>query len=360
MLDFDKNGKFTLQDLFEFAEFASKISSISQLGNFRNELEAQCTLCMWKQISTEKGQKAFIEWCCRLFSCRMRVKVTNYEKISFVHSDIIPTLHELFQIKESYELSPQDLTTLMQRVGEENEFMRLEDEKLDNVVPLECIRLFSKYFSEGFLSMMSNLGYEREKFILEDEIDPQSIYELDVNSDSDKDVYSNDVSTDDDSSENDDQFSIKDSPKKKLSNFLKKGKSMKRIERRSSESPSATSPISLPQVGAKRKSAKNLKQSQSFFLKKQEEEMKSSNSSTTTPKKDKMLSVEEEEEQKPSPEKTDLLNKINLVSSLKLSKTQPKRSRFGELNVQIEKDQEPKSPKKTGFTLSLGNLGKKK
>eukprot|EP01080_Neovahlkampfia_damariscottae_P005709 gene5709-9529_t len=361
MLDFDKNGKFSVQDLTDFAEFASKISSISQMGNFRNELEAQCTLCMWKQLTTEKGQKAFIDWCSRLFSCRMRVKVPNYENIAFVHSDIIPTLHELFQIKETYSLSPQDLTTLMQRVGEENGYMKLEDEKLDNVVPLECIKLFSKYFAEGFIQMMSNLGYSREKFIEED-LDPQSIYEMGGDSDSDKDVYSNDVSTDadDDSDQEElDEAVVKDSQKKKLSNLLKKGKSMKKIERRTSESPS-NSPLS--QAAMKRKSQKNLKQSQSFFLKKQQEDM-----NKKTPNNLQVINTPEEKPkiEEPSPEKSDLMNKINLVSSLKLSKqASTKRSRFGELNVDKEEDPK-KSPKgeekkKSPFSLNIAGLGGKK
>jgi hypothetical protein len=349
MLDFDKNGKFSLQDLIEFAEFVSKIASIAQPGNLKQELEAQCTLCLWKQVSTEKGQKAFVEWCCRLFSCRMRVKVENYENTSFVSSDIIPTIHELFQIKDSYELTPQDLTTLCQRVGEENGIMKMEDVKLDNVVPLECIKIFSKFFTDGFLEMMKTLGFEREKFIKEEMVQPQP-GELEIlHSDSDKEDYTNDVSTEEDESDQEEIVITKtnpDSPKKKILSALKKGKSMKKIERRSSErldSKSGGNSPSLPIV-SKPKSSKNLKTSQSFFV-------------TQKPKEEKVV-------EKSSPEKTDLLNKINLVSMLKTAK-QPKRS-FGELDDEEEKSPKMKSPtpvnsepKKT-FGLNLSIPFKKK
>jgi hypothetical protein len=347
MLDCDKNGKFSLQDLFDFAEFVSKIASIAQPGNLRQELEAQCTLCMWKQVSTEKGQKAFVEWCCRLFSCRMRVKVDHYENTSFVSSDIIPTVHDLFQIKDSYELTPQDLTTLLQRVGEENGIMKLEDVKLDNVVPLECIKIFSKFFTDGFLEMMKTLGFEREKFIKEEMVQPNP-GELEIlQSDSDKEDYTNDVSTEEEEEEvESDQEEIvitttnPDSPKKKILSALKKGKSMKKIERRSSERLDPKSGGNSPQlpVVSKSKNSKILKASQSFFV-------------TQKPKEEKV-------EEKSSPEKTDLLNKINLVSMLKTSK-QAKRS-FGELDDEEEKSPKLKSPtpatsepKKTFLNLSI-------
>jgi hypothetical protein len=63
MLDFDKNGKFTKSDFKNFFNFclkASENSKLSEEQNWQNEIEAQCTLCLWKQVSTNTGKKAFI------------------------------------------------------------------------------------------------------------------------------------------------------------------------------------------------------------------------------------------------------------------------------------------------------------
>jgi hypothetical protein len=47
----------------------------------------------------------------------------------------------------------------MQRVGEEMGQLRLENEALDNVVPAKVIHLFAENFANGFLNMMSKLGF---------------------------------------------------------------------------------------------------------------------------------------------------------------------------------------------------------
>jgi hypothetical protein len=50
----------------------------------------------------------------------------------------------------------------MQRVGEEMGQLRLDNEALDNVVPAKVIHLFAENFANGFVGMMTKLGFNYE------------------------------------------------------------------------------------------------------------------------------------------------------------------------------------------------------
>jgi len=131
---------------------------------FVQEIEAQCTLLMWRQASSgDTGRSFFIDWFTRLFSAGMKMKIKGYQEI-FVNTDIIATMYELLQIRESYEISPQTLITLLQSMGEELRLIRTGDlnELLDNVVPLECVRQFGGHFVDGFLKIMKELGFTKD------------------------------------------------------------------------------------------------------------------------------------------------------------------------------------------------------
>ena len=78
MLDVDKNGKFTIDDMTKFAEWCATVTVHVPRGDqqsFRSEVQAQCTLHMWKQINTENGKEAFSDWVVRLFSTGMVVRL---------------------------------------------------------------------------------------------------------------------------------------------------------------------------------------------------------------------------------------------------------------------------------------------
>lgn len=162
-LDYDKDGKFKLSDLHKFAEFCSQVMPHPNM-TFVQEIEAQCTLLMWRQASSgDTGRSFFIDWFTRLFSAGMKMRIKGYQEI-FVNTDIIATMYELLQIRESYEISPQTLITLLQSMGEELRLIRTGDlnELLDNVVPLECVRQFGGHFVDGFLKIMKELGFTKD------------------------------------------------------------------------------------------------------------------------------------------------------------------------------------------------------
>ena len=158
LLDHDKNGKFSLHDIKEFAKFCSKIPAST---TYAQELEAQCTLCMWKQATSAEGRKSFVDWFVRCFSTGMKVKVKGYD-CPLVNADIVSTIHELLQFKEYFELTPQNLISMMQSVGVEMGLIKPEDELIDNVVPLQTIQIFAENYILGFFDIMSEIGFIQE------------------------------------------------------------------------------------------------------------------------------------------------------------------------------------------------------
>ncbi|KAL9647385.1 hypothetical protein ABK040_011749 [Willaertia magna] len=168
MLDVDKNGKFSSEDLMKFAEWCGSVTGHIKADqqSFKSELQAQCTLHMWKQINTARnGKEIFGDWFVRLFSVGHILKVPKYPNIHWVSVDTVSTIHELLSIKELYGIDCQQLIGLMQSVGEEKGLMSLDDEDLDDVIPIQVIHDFAVSFITGFLNMMSSFGFTREKYL---------------------------------------------------------------------------------------------------------------------------------------------------------------------------------------------------
>ncbi|KAF0972817.1 hypothetical protein FDP41_009066 [Naegleria fowleri] len=168
MLDFDKNGKFSLDDLMKFTDWCGTVTEHLKTDqqSFKSELQAQCTLHMWKQINTARnGKKVFGDWFVRVFSVGHIVKCPKYPKTHWVSIDTASIIHELLSIKELYGISCQQFMNLMQTVGEEKGLMSLDDVDLDDVIPTDVIHDFAVSFITGFLNMMSSLGFSPEKYL---------------------------------------------------------------------------------------------------------------------------------------------------------------------------------------------------
>jgi hypothetical protein len=93
------------------------------------------------------------------------VSITGIENTEYLSTDIISTIHQILSIGESHGLSNQELIFMMKSVGEEMNLMNLKDKKLENVFPLEVVKLFAENYINGFLKMMTDLGFSKEKYI---------------------------------------------------------------------------------------------------------------------------------------------------------------------------------------------------
>ncbi len=80
---------------------------------------------------------------------------------SFISTDTVSTLHEIFCIQELYGINCQALIDVMQRVGEELGMMGLDDEELDDVIPAKIVHMFAENFCSGFCNMMNQLGFDK-------------------------------------------------------------------------------------------------------------------------------------------------------------------------------------------------------
>jgi len=69
-------------------------------------------------------------------------------------------------IAKTYGVDYMTFFNMMQRTAEELKYMDLDDEDVDDLVPLSVIRLFAKDFIDGFINYMLELGFETDMDIL--------------------------------------------------------------------------------------------------------------------------------------------------------------------------------------------------
>lgn len=193
-LDGALNGRFSLQDLFDFAELYawqqvhSSGNTLGSIGSdFQSKFQAYCTLQMWSDLcgplpsssqsssttttannkQTGKseperdGAQKFREWFSMLFSENGPILTFEaYPGQLFLSAGTIKTMHQILGIKKMYGLDFQGFFDLLQRVAEERHLTTLQDTSLDDVVPKNVVESFGEDFIQGFLKLMSELGFE--------------------------------------------------------------------------------------------------------------------------------------------------------------------------------------------------------
>lgn len=168
MLDMDKNGKISLRDMQQFAVWcglATEHMASRDPQSFQSEVQAQCTLAMWKQVClVDGGRRAFSEWFQRLFSVGMAVRLPQHPDRVFVNNEAVATLHDVLSIQELYGINYQSLIDLMQRVAEDMGDLDLYDSTLDNLIPIRVLHIFADNFIEGFVNMMQSLDFTPDKY----------------------------------------------------------------------------------------------------------------------------------------------------------------------------------------------------
>jgi len=212
-LDGTLNGRFYLQDLLSFSElYSCQVAQVRTAGatlgmtmgssDFQSKFQAYCTLQMWSDLSTPPeppkniphpmhqnnsstasngknkvtsitttatstnpididGARRFGEWFSRLFS--ENGAVTTFEGFpgqTFLSVGTVKTMHQLLGIKKMYGLDFQGFFDLLQRVAEEKSLMILQDVTMDDVVPKVVVDAFAQDFIQGFMKLMSELGFE--------------------------------------------------------------------------------------------------------------------------------------------------------------------------------------------------------
>eukprot|EP01132_Coremiostelium_polycephalum_P006770 gene6770-8395_t len=111
-------GRFYENDIIDFAKiYASQALHNGRKDDFQSKFQAYCTLKMWNEISKPDGV-------------------------------------DILSIKNYYGGDFRSFLDLMQRTAEEQGFMKLDEDELDDVVPLVILKNFSKHFINGFVKLM--------------------------------------------------------------------------------------------------------------------------------------------------------------------------------------------------------------
>jgi len=157
-------GRFYYEDLLDFGETYLTQASATRAYDLQSKFQAYCTLHMWNEVTKPGGVEEFVTWFGRLLAENQPLQYFDeHPTVSFLHSDTIKTMHLILGIKKTYGVDFQIFLDLMQRAAEEQGLMRLDVEKLDEVVPLVVSRQFAREFMNGFVKLMSELGFDREK-----------------------------------------------------------------------------------------------------------------------------------------------------------------------------------------------------
>ncbi|KAJ1491277.1 hypothetical protein T484DRAFT_1933558 [Baffinella frigidus] len=165
VLDSDRDGRVTLNELLQFAALCAEKRRDFKEHEFTMQLQGFCTLRMFDQVS-EQGEEAFVEWFSALFSEGAETATfpdysSDGAPVEFLGRSAAHLTHEVLQIDANYGCDMQKFFDLVQRSGEAMGIMSLEDERLDELVPVVVLRRFARFFIRGFLRLMhSNLRYD--------------------------------------------------------------------------------------------------------------------------------------------------------------------------------------------------------
>lgn len=160
VLDADHSGVVTLKELFEFAKFYEEQRATFRPHEYSVQMQAYCTMMM-RRAAVESGCTSIIKgWMMRLLhNNQAAFTFEDLPEAEFVSRDTCQILHEVLRVKQLYGYDFQAFFDLLQRTGEEMNLMAIEDEKLDDVVPLVVLSILITKFVQGAMDLMSQFGF---------------------------------------------------------------------------------------------------------------------------------------------------------------------------------------------------------
>ena len=162
ILDADKDGRFSLEEIYRFAEYCRDESSNFKGYEFNFQLQAQSTIKMWNSLQ-KSSEDDFSAWIGRLLY--ENAGVHYFEKVSpgvpFVNIESVKLLFDVMDMKILKTFTLQDFFNLLQHAAEEMHLMPLECKELDNFIPLSVCQDFSKEFLYGFSRLFKDIGLDK-------------------------------------------------------------------------------------------------------------------------------------------------------------------------------------------------------
>lgn len=163
VLDGNKDGRFTLEELYKFAEYCRDEGAKFKGYEFPFQLQAQSTLLMWKQLN-HGTEDDFAAWIGRIIYENSGVEYFKIGPgIAFVNIESVKLLYDLIGMHMLKSFSLQDFFNLLQHAAEESNLMPLESKELDNYIPLSICQDFAKEFLLGFSKLFKDIGLHKNQ-----------------------------------------------------------------------------------------------------------------------------------------------------------------------------------------------------
>lgn len=160
VLDDDMDGRVTLDELINFAQFCNKNMKNYKTYEFQSQLQAFTTQELWQEIKREGGEDDVIAWVGRLLHENEEVFIHESNQEEFIKMDTVKHLYEFCNVKVMNGMDLQRFFCLLQQCGEEADLMALECKELDDYVPLKICQLFAREFIRGLSKLMRELGFD--------------------------------------------------------------------------------------------------------------------------------------------------------------------------------------------------------
>ncbi|KAM3128202.1 hypothetical protein pb186bvf_019685 [Paramecium bursaria] len=156
MIDTQKQGIITMQNLLHFAQVCMRNLKNVQPYEFQSQLQGLATSLLLEHIVKNNIQQ-LCEWFMTLLM--NDEQVTIFQNIQFVKLETVQIMYEICNLKVMSNIDIQQFVDLLQQSGEEAGLMSLDQEELDEYIPLETCQEFIKNFLNGFKSLMTEIGY---------------------------------------------------------------------------------------------------------------------------------------------------------------------------------------------------------
>ncbi|CAD8142991.1 unnamed protein product [Paramecium octaurelia] len=156
VLDSKRTGFITIDQLFHFAQYCVRNLKNIQTYEFQSQLQGLCTSVLWDDIC-KYGIDHVNDWFIRLLTTNDTV--IPYKNHLFIKLETVQILYELSNTKIMSNIDIQQFVDLLQQAGEEAGLMSIDQEELDELVPLEICSEFIKNFLNGFKALMLEIGF---------------------------------------------------------------------------------------------------------------------------------------------------------------------------------------------------------
>jgi len=161
-IDQNRDGRFTLAELEEFAILCRDESSNFKAYEFNFQLQALCTVRMSRELRGESADSEFSAWIGKMLYENSGVEYfKECPSIPFVSIESVKLLYDIMDMKMFKSFSLQDLFNLLQQAAEEINLMPLECKNLDNHIPLSVCQDFARDFFLGFNNLFKEIGLHK-------------------------------------------------------------------------------------------------------------------------------------------------------------------------------------------------------